>query len=80
MLSRRIVTARPLRNAAVPIIRRAALQQRGAAQQAASGPEYPTLVSLVIPTDDRSWANCYVQTDVEDPGMVSHLGVHLYWI
>jgi len=45
MLSRRIATARPLRNA-IPIVRRAALnQQRGVAQ---AGPEYPKLVSAGI--------------------------------
>lgn len=44
MLSRRIATARPLRNA-IPIVRRAAVnQQRGVAQ---AGPEYPRMVSTV---------------------------------
>jgi len=46
MLSRRIATARPLRNA-IPIVRRAALnQQRGVAQ---AGPEYPKLTDVEDP-------------------------------
>lgn len=56
MLSRRIATSRPLRNA-IPIARRAALnQQRGVAQQVE--PNYPKLVSAIpINSNDGALAN-----------------------
>ncbi|PVH85857.1 hypothetical protein DL98DRAFT_483000 [Cadophora sp. DSE1049] len=54
MLSRRIATARPLRNT-IPIIRRAALnQQRGVAQ---AGPEYPRLTDVEDPGMNGGYIN-----------------------
>merc|ERR1711964_515118 len=54
MLSRRIATARPLRNA-IPIVRRAALnQQRGVAQ---AGPEYPKLTDVEDPGMNGGYIN-----------------------